>query len=82
MSGEPEAVDHPAHYGGEDNQYEAIKIITGLGYGEDFCRGNVIKYLIRADKKGTEVEDLKKALWYLKRYMALKGIETDPPSDS
>ena len=77
MSGEPEAVDHPDHYGGKDNQYEAIKIITGLGYGEDFCRGNVIKYLIRADKKGTEVEDLKKALWYLKRYMTLKGIETD-----
>ena len=81
MSGEPEAVDHPAHYGGKDDPYEAIKIIEAIGDGPAFCRGNVIKYLIRAGKKGTEVEDLKKALWYLKRHMALKGIETDPPEE-
>lgn len=60
-----EAVDHPKHYGGADNPYEAIKIIEALGL--DFCLGNTIKYICRAGKKGDELEDLKKAAWYLSR---------------
>ena len=31
-----------------------------------FCKGNVIKYVLRADHKG-KVEDLKKAQFYLER---------------
>lgn len=31
-----EAVDHPSHYGGKDNPYEAIKVIEAweLGFWE------------------------------------------------
>ena len=58
-----EAVNHPKHYGGEDNPFEVIKIINH--YGLNFELGNVIKYLIRADKKGNRKQDLQKALWYL-----------------
>ena len=36
------AVEHPAHYGGADNPYEAIKVIEAWGLG--FCLGNTIKY--------------------------------------
>jgi hypothetical protein len=60
-----ETVDHPAHYGGADNPYEAIKVIEAWGVG--FCLGNAIKYIARAGKKGDLVEDLKKARWYLDR---------------
>ena len=60
-----EAVNHPAHYGGADNPYEAIKVIEAWGLG--FCLGNVVKYISRAEKKGTTVEDLRKAAWYLQR---------------
>lgn len=62
-----EAVDHPAHYGGADNPYEAIKIIEALELG--FCLGNTVKYIARAGKKASEAElqDLKKARWYLDR---------------
>lgn len=62
-----ELVDHPQHYGGKDNPYEAIKVIEAWGLG--FCLGNTVKYLARAGKKSaaTEVEDLKKARWYLDR---------------
>ena len=57
-------VEHPAHYGGKDNPYEAIKIIEA--YNMDFKTGNVIKYLLRyKDKNG--IEDLWKAHWYLTR---------------
>ena len=60
-----DTVNHPEHYGGEDNTYEAIKIIEALGLG--FCLGNTMKYLVRAGKKGNALEDLKKARWYLSR---------------
>lgn len=62
-----ESVDHPKHYGGKENPYEAIKVIEA--WDLDFCLGNVIKYLSRAGKKhiDKEIEDLEKALWYLQR---------------
>tara|TARA_B100001564_G_scaffold252667_1_gene214789 strand:- start:208 stop:420 length:213 start_codon:yes stop_codon:yes gene_type:complete len=60
-----EQVNHPEHYGGEENVYEAIKIIES--YDMNFNLGNVIKYTLRAGKKLDGVEDLQKAVWYLNR---------------
>ncbi len=61
-------VDHPPHYGGAENPYEAIKVIEAWGLG--FVLGNAIKYVARAGKKGSRLEDLKKAAWYLAREIA------------
>ncbi len=61
--GDVEQVNHPAHYGGEDNPYEAIKVIDAWGLG--FCLGNTVKYIARAGKKDAILQDLKKARWYL-----------------
>jgi len=36
-------------------------------YNLSFTRGNVIKYVTRAGKKDNEIQDLKKALEYLRR---------------
>ena len=63
-------INHPSHYGGEDNPYEAIKVIEA--WELDFNLGNCLKYISRAGKKldGTlsaaekKLEDLKKAAWY------------------
>ena len=62
-----EMVNHPQHYGGEDSPYEAIKVIEA--WELDFHLGNTVKYISRAGKKGSdkELQDLKKALWYLQR---------------
>lgn len=60
-----ETVNHPAHYGGRDNPYEAIKIIEA--WRLNFHLGNALKYIIRAGNKGDDIEDLKKAAWYLNR---------------
>lgn len=60
-----ENVNHPDHYGGENNIYEAIKVIEAWSLG--FNLGNCIKYISRAGKKGDYLEDLKKARWYLDR---------------
>ena len=63
-----EKVDHPDHYGGKENIYEAIKVIEAWDLG--FHLGNVVKYISRAGKKTKNTnEDLKKAKWYLERYL-------------
>lgn len=58
-------VNHPSHYGGADNQYEAIKVIDAWELGFDL--GNTIKYISRAGKKegNSEIQDLEKAMFYL-----------------
>lgn len=62
---------NPNHYKG--NGYEVIDIIE---YFElNFARGNAIKYILRAGRKeeegydilDKEIEDLKKATWYIQR---------------
>jgi hypothetical protein len=63
-----DSVDHPPHYGGANNAYEAIKVVEA--WGLDFHLGNVVKYISRAGKKGDILEDLKKARWYLDREIA------------
>lgn len=62
-----EMVNHPSHYGGADNQYEAIKVIEM--WKADFCIGNAIKYISRAGKKNSDTltQDLLKSLWYIRR---------------
>lgn len=63
-----ERINHPLHYGGEDNPYEAIKVIEAWNLG--FALGNAVKYICRADRKGNKLEDLEKAKWYLEREIA------------
>jgi hypothetical protein len=33
----------------------------------NFCLGNAVKYILRADLKGNAVQDLQKARWYIDR---------------
>ncbi|MDB4232166.1 DUF3310 domain-containing protein [Candidatus Pelagibacter sp.] len=60
-----EAINHPKHYGGGDNPYEAIKVIEAWEVG--FNLGNTLKYISRAGKKDNIIQDLEKALFYLNR---------------
>lgn len=60
-----EQVNHPNHYGGEENPYEAIKVIEA--WELNFHLGNAVKYISRAGKKGGAKQDLQKAVWYLQR---------------
>ena len=59
-------VNHPKHYAG--GGVEVIDAIEAWQLG--FNLGNVIKYVSRADLKGSPLEDLKKAQWYLEREIA------------
>lgn len=55
-------VNHPPHYKDESG-IECIEVTSKM----QFCGGNCFKYLYRAGKKGSTVEDLKKAAWYANR---------------
>lgn len=74
-----EMVDHPDHYGGASNPYEAIKVLWNTLTREQFdgwIRGTAYRYIVRAGKKfaDKETEDLEKAAWYINWYVtALKG---------
>ena len=59
-------VNSPAHYNnGEIECIDAIASALSLDELKGFVKGNVIKYMWRANHKEKEVEDLKKARWYL-----------------
>lgn len=64
-------VNHPAHY--NSGKIEVIEFIEDQGFGQGFCVGNAIKYIARAGKKNPEheIEDLEKAVWYLKRHVEM-----------
>lgn len=72
-------VNHPSHY--TDGKIEVIDFIEDKQLG--FCLGNAIKYISRAGKKykDKEIEDLEKAIWYIKRRIKEleneKGIEKE-----
>lgn len=77
-------VNHPYHYS-KIGKYEPIDVIEDWGLG--FCLGNTVKYIARAghkqdfegqDQKAKTLEDLKKASWYLNRFIQnLESGNTD-----
>lgn len=62
-------INHPPHYTSGPRHtvcgetIEVIDLTEPLG----FCLGNVVKYVLRCDRKGAPLEDLAKARWYLDR---------------
>ena len=63
---EPDMVNHPPHY--TDGGIEAIEYIAAKLTEEEFIgyvKGNVLKYVSRAGKKGDLFEDFEKAKFYL-----------------
>lgn len=57
-----DSINHPSHY----TQYKGFEVID-ITEQLDFTLGNVVKYTLRAGAKENELEDLKKARWYLDR---------------
>lgn len=56
-------VNHPKHYTAHPSGVECIQITETM----NFCLGNAVKYIWRADLKNDAIEDLKKAVWYVNR---------------
>lgn len=60
---EPDMVNEPPHYRWLPMGIEAIDITELF----NFNLGNALKYVLRSKHKGQEIEDLKKARWYIDR---------------
>jgi Zn finger protein HypA/HybF involved in hydrogenase expression len=60
-----DVINHPSHY--TRGKIEVIDFIENQQL--PYHLGNVIKYIARAGYKGDKLEDLKKARWYLDRYI-------------
>ena len=75
-----EMVNHPSHY----NKVPGIECIEVVRHF-DFDRGNAIKYIWRSGEKPEagmssrekEIEDLEKAMWYLKDRIDYLNTLTD-----
>jgi hypothetical protein len=61
----PDMVNHPPHYSAHPSGVECIQITEHM----NFCLGNAVKYIWRADMKNG-LEDLEKAAWYINREIA------------
>lgn len=62
------SVNHPKHYTSHPSGIECIQITRHM----NFCLGNAIKYIWRADEKGKAIEDLDKAIFYLQEEKRLR----------
>lgn len=60
---QPDLVNHPPHYTNHPSGIECIQITEHMG----FNLGNAVKYIWRCDLKANEIEDLRKARWYIDR---------------
>lgn len=70
-------VNHPQHYGGEGNPYEHHRVVRA--WGLDYHCGIATKHIARAGKKpgSDEIEDLEKAVTYLRlKIQLLREEET------
>jgi hypothetical protein len=66
-------VNHPSHY--ETGKFECIDVMIetqGVEAVKQFCLCNAFKYLYRHNGKNG-VEDIKKARWYIDKYLELEG---------
>lgn len=77
-------VNHPEHY--ETNGiecFDAIVASQGNDAAKDFCICNAFKYIWRNKHKNNSVEDIKKAIWYLEKFVQLSDdkdfVRVDAP---
>lgn len=67
-----ERVNHPSHYNhGKLECIDIMEDVFGIDETRAFCKLNAFKYLVRAELKGSEFEDIDKALWYLNKHQEL-----------
>ncbi len=74
MSPANDPINHPPHY--TFSRIEVIDAIEAWGLG--FHLGCVVKYVARAAHKGSTLDDLKKARWYLSRAIEQLEKRDDP----
>lgn len=72
-------INHPKYY--NQGKYECIDVMESV-FGKEalknFCILNAFKYIYRNEYKNG-AEDIKKAVWYLNKYLELDNKTKDKP---
>lgn len=77
-----DVVNQPDHY-----KFAKVEVLEALeSWNLPMHCYSAVQYIARADKKGTEIQDLNKAIWYLRRRIevleaAAEGREPCKPKD-
>ena len=66
-----------AHYN-SDNGTQILDLIESVGDAAAFCRGNILKYTSRYDKKGSARLDIKKLIHYAVLLYHFNGLDKEP----
>lgn len=69
---EQDVVNRPSHYA--TGRFESIDVMVetqGVDAVKGFCVCNAFKYIYRHNRKNG-LEDIKKAIWYLNKYVELE----------
>lgn len=70
-------VNHPSHYEtGKFECFDVMREVLGDNVVKDFCIANTFKYIYRHKRKNG-VEDIKKAKWYIDKYLELEKNKND-----
>lgn len=73
----PDNINHPSHY--ETGRFECFDVMVeaiGVEETKGFCLCNAFKYIYRCKiKHETPTEDIKKAIWYLNKFVELEEAE-------
>jgi hypothetical protein len=75
--GATDNVNHPKHY--ETGKFECIDVMVetqGVDAVKSFCLCNAFKYIYRTRRKNG-LEDVKKAIWYLEKYVEMEAKQND-----
>ena len=80
----PDNINHPPHYNrGSVETIDMIKNSMAAPEFEGYLQGNIIKYISRYKYKGTALEDLQKAEWYINRLIReVEDLIDTKPSDT
>ena len=64
-----DVVNNSSHYTDHASGVECLQITEHM----NFCLGNAVKYIWRAGLKNDNIEDLRKAKWYIERELKRLG---------
>lgn len=70
--------EDPVDEGLQEILFEVIDVIEALGYQDDAYLTTALVYLMRLRRKEQPVVDVKKAIWWLQRWIATQ--EANPPT--
>lgn len=70
-----EQVNHPDHYNKHPSGVECIQIVQHMG----FNLGNAMKYIWRSDLKEDAIQDMEKAIFYIKQELTKRALQAKSP---